>query len=104
ALPCPLGHAGRRPRRARGVVHRRRDPRMARDARRRRRRAAPRPRRRRPRGARHPPGDRMTTALAEPTTRVPGRWIAAFATAWLGIWMAQLTPVQLQLPAQVESL
>src|SRR5690606_28080943 len=24
--------------------------------------------------------------------------------AWLGIWMAQLTPVQLQLPAQVESL
>jgi len=49
----------------------------------------------------------MTTpasALAEPTTRVPGRWIAAFATAWLGIWMAQLTPVQLQLPAQIESL
>lgn len=45
-----------------------------------------------------------TTALAEPTTRVPGRWVAAFATAWLGIWMAQLTPVQLQLPAQVESL
>lgn len=46
----------------------------------------------------------MTAALAEPQTRVPGRWIAAFATAWLGIWMAQLTPVQLQLPAQVESL
>jgi len=46
----------------------------------------------------------VTTALAEPTTRVPGRWVAAFATAWLGIWMAQLTPVQLQLPAQVESL
>ena len=46
----------------------------------------------------------MTNALAEPTTRVPGRWVAAFATAWLGIWMAQLTPVQLQLPAQIESL
>ena len=43
-----------------------------------------------------------TTALAEPTTRVPGRWVVAFATAWLGIWMAQLTPVQLQLPAQIE--
>lgn len=43
-------------------------------------------------------------ALAEPTSRVPGRWVAAFATAWLGIWMAQLTPVQLQLPAQIESL
>lgn len=45
-----------------------------------------------------------SSALAEPTTRVPGRWVAAFAAAWLGIWMAQLTPVQLLLPAQVESL
>jgi MFS family permease len=45
-----------------------------------------------------------TTAFAEPTTRVPGRWVAAFATAWLGIWMAQLTPVQLQLPAQIEEI
>jgi MFS family permease len=49
----------------------------------------------------------MTTTMsagvwAEPTRRVPGRWIAAFATAWLGIWMAQLTPVQLLLPAQVD--
>jgi len=43
-------------------------------------------------------------ALAEPTSRVPGRWVAAFTTAWLGIWMAQLTPVQLQLPQQIESL
>ncbi len=34
----------------------------------------------------------------EPTRRVPGRWIAGFAIAWLGIWMAQLTPVQLLLP------
>jgi MFS family permease len=40
--------------------------------------------------------------FAEPTKRVPGRWIAAFATAWLGIWMAQLTPVQLLLPAQID--
>jgi len=45
-----------------------------------------------------------TAALAEPTTRVPGRWVATFATAWLGIWMAQLTPVQLLLPSQIESL
>jgi MFS family permease len=42
--------------------------------------------------------------LAEPMLRVSGRWMAAFATAWLGIWMAQLTPVQLLLPLQVESL
>lgn len=45
-----------------------------------------------------------TTALfAEPTRRVGGRWIALFATAWLGIWMAQLTPIQLLLPAQIET-
>jgi MFS family permease len=42
--------------------------------------------------------------LDEPTLRVPGRWMAAFATAWLGIWMAQLAPVQLLLPLQVESM
>jgi MFS family permease len=35
-------------------------------------------------------------------TRVGGGWIALFATAWLGVWMAQLTPVQLLLPLQVE--
>jgi len=44
------------------------------------------------------------TPFAEPTRRVPGRWIALFATAWLGIWMAQLTPIQLLLPQQVEGL
>lgn len=32
-----------------------------------------------------------------------GGWIAAFATAWLGIWMAQLTPIQLLLPVQIEA-
>jgi hypothetical protein len=42
--------------------------------------------------------------FAEPTRRVGGGWIALFATAWLGIWMAQLTPIQLLLPAQVESV
>jgi len=40
--------------------------------------------------------------LAEPTRRVGGGWIALFASAWLGIWMAQLTPIQLLLPAQIE--
>ncbi|MEO5535516.1 MAG: MFS transporter [Pseudolysinimonas sp.] len=40
----------------------------------------------------------------EPDRRVAGRWIAGFAIAWLGIWMAQLTPVQLLLPAQVDRI
>ena len=44
-----------------------------------------------------------TAALSEPTKAVTGGWIAVFATAWLGIWMAQLTPVQLLLPVQVEA-
>ncbi|HEV7742151.1 MAG TPA: MFS transporter [Pseudolysinimonas sp.] len=40
--------------------------------------------------------------FAEPRKAVTGGWIAAFATAWLGIWMAQLAPVQLLLPHQVD--
>ncbi|HNP16568.1 MAG TPA: MFS transporter, partial [Terrimesophilobacter sp.] len=39
----------------------------------------------------------------EPTRLVSAGWIALFATAWFGIWMAQLTPVQLLLPQQVEA-
>jgi MFS family permease len=42
------------------------------------------------------------TLFAEPIRKVPGRWIAFFATAWLGIWMAQLTPIQLLLPLQIQ--
>lgn len=42
-------------------------------------------------------------ALSEPTRLVSASWIAFFATAWFGIWMAQLTPVQLLLPQQVEA-
>ena len=42
-----------------------------------------------------------TTLFSEPIRKVPGRWIALFATAWLGIWMAQLTPIQLLLPQQI---
>lgn len=41
--------------------------------------------------------------FAEPTRRVPAAWITAFATAWLGIWMAQLVPIQLLLPVQVQA-
>lgn len=42
--------------------------------------------------------------FAEPTRRVGGWWIAGFGAAWLGLWMAQLTPIQLLLPLQVNSL
>lgn len=43
----------------------------------------------------------MTTTA---TTRVGTRWIALFALAWTGIWLAQLTPFQLTLPQQVVDL
>jgi MFS family permease len=49
------------------------------------------------------PASVAPAALAEPLRRVGGAWIALFGTAWLGIWMAQLTPVQLLLPLQVEA-
>ncbi len=42
-------------------------------------------------------------AFAEPVRRVSAGWIAAFATVWFGVWMAQLTPVQLLLPAQIDA-
>ncbi|GLI27782.1 MFS transporter [Agromyces rhizosphaerae] len=45
-----------------------------------------------------------TALFGAPRERVGGGWIAAFATAWLGLWMAQLTPVQLLLPTQVDAL
>ena len=41
---------------------------------------------------------------ADPVRRVGGWWIAAFGVAWLGVWMAQLTPVQLMLPTQVQAV
>ena len=44
------------------------------------------------------------TPFAEPKNKVTAGWIALFATAWFGIWMAQLTPVQLLLPTQVDSI
>ncbi|MBX3099154.1 MAG: MFS transporter [Salinibacterium sp.] len=44
------------------------------------------------------------TPFAEPTRKVTAGWITLFATAWFGIWMAQLTPVQLLLPLQIDNL
>jgi MFS family permease len=44
------------------------------------------------------------TPFAEPTRNVPARWIALFAVAWFGIWMAQLAPIQLLLPLQVDAI
>ncbi|MWB98330.1 MFS transporter [Agromyces seonyuensis] len=49
------------------------------------------------------PSTASVHAFAEPTERVRASWVGAFATAWLGIWMAQLTPVQLLLPAQIDA-
>lgn len=42
--------------------------------------------------------------FAEPARRVGGGWIGLFALAWLGIWMAQLTPIQALLPDQVTAV
>ncbi len=42
-----------------------------------------------------------TAVFAEPTRKVTARWIAFFAIAWLGIWMAQLAPIQKLLPDQI---
>jgi MFS family permease len=50
-----------------------------------------------------PPAPEPVAALAEPVRRVSAGWIAGFATIWLGVWMAQLTPVQLLLPAQIDA-
>ncbi|MCU1507202.1 MAG: transporter [Microbacteriaceae bacterium] len=44
------------------------------------------------------------TPFAEPKRKVKAPWIALFATAWFGIWMAQLTPVQLLLPNQTDKI
>ena len=44
-----------------------------------------------------------SAAFAEPQRPVTGAWIAAFAAAWLGVWMAQLGPFQVLLPVQVDA-
>lgn len=50
------------------------------------------------------PAPTAPTVFAEPTRTVGGGWVALFSVAWLGVWMAQLTPVQLLLPTQVDAL
>ncbi|AYF98431.1 MFS transporter [Protaetiibacter intestinalis] len=44
-----------------------------------------------------------SAAFTEPQRAVTGGWIAAFAAAWLGVWMAQLGPFQVLLPVQVDA-
>jgi MFS family permease len=39
--------------------------------------------------------------IAEPSVLVGRRWIGGFGVAWLGVWLAQLTVIQLLLPVQV---
>ncbi len=51
-------------------------------------------------GVSSPPQPASVSAV--PTHRVSGRWISFFALSWFGVWIAQLTPVQLLLPLQVE--
>ncbi len=53
-----------------------------------------------PNGVSAPPATQSLSAV--PTVRVGGRWIFFFALSWFGVWIAQLTPVQLLLPLQVE--
>ncbi|MBP2413316.1 MFS family permease [Arthrobacter stackebrandtii] len=53
-----------------------------------------------PNGVSTPPATQSLAAV--PTVRVGGRWIFFFALSWFGVWIAQLTPVQLLLPLQVE--
>ena len=43
----------------------------------------------------------LTTAVAAPPTR---GWTVRFGFAWLGLWAAQLAPVQLLLPLQLEDV
>ena len=40
-------------------------------------------------------------AFAEPQRAVSGLWVAAFAAAWVGVWMGQLGPFRVALPLQV---
>jgi MFS family permease len=47
---------------------------------------------------------RAFTPFAEPRRKVSGIWIVLFGTAWFGIWMAQLVPIQLLLPLQVDEI
>jgi len=47
------------------------------------------------------PSPALPAGAAEPTVRVGRGWTLRFALAWLGLWAAQLAPVQLLLPLQL---
>ncbi len=46
----------------------------------------------------------LPRALAEPAQPVSRRWIVALGITSLGIWMADLTPLQVQLPEQLQAI
>ncbi|MGF6823627.1 MFS family permease [Microbacterium sp. ZKA21] len=45
----------------------------------------------------------MTDASVRAPRRVGGPWLTFFAIAWLAVWTAQLTPIQLLLPLQLDT-
>jgi MFS family permease len=46
----------------------------------------------------------MTNVLAEPVTRVRGRWVGLLVVANLAVWMGFFTPIQVLLPVQIEAI
>ncbi|MCU1527395.1 MAG: transporter [Frondihabitans sp.] len=50
------------------------------------------------------PGTRAPVVSHELLGRVARPWVARFSIAWFGIWIAQLTPIQLLLPEQVTNV
>ena len=46
----------------------------------------------------------VPAALAEPTVHVRAAWIAGLSLASLGMWIATLTPLQMLLPLQLQSI
>ena len=51
-----------------------------------------------------PAGSTASTAVSGATRKAGGRWFTLFTLAWLVIWTAQLTPLQLLLPLQLDGL
>src|SRR4051812_38294039 len=47
---------------------------------------------------------RGSVVLTGPAVRVDRSWTVRFALIWLGLWAAQLAPVQLLLPLQLEDV
>ncbi|MFT4042638.1 MAG: MFS transporter [Gordonia sp. (in: high G+C Gram-positive bacteria)] len=49
----------------------------------------------------HPPARAESHLSSGPQHRLPTKWIALFGLSWLGVWLAELAPFQLTLPAQI---